>query len=86
MFILRERQYLNESQVETLGGKYKSIADNGGHSSVNLKNLKSVNVCNRITKLKLLFLTWWSSQFCYDWLITLFKKKGIETRSYEMKK
>jgi hypothetical protein len=38
MFILRERQYLNESQVETLGEKIKSIADKAPHSSVNLKS------------------------------------------------
>jgi hypothetical protein len=38
MFILRKRQYLNESQVGTLGGKYKSIPDQAPHSSVNLKS------------------------------------------------
>jgi hypothetical protein len=43
MLILRKRQYLNESQVETLGGKYKSIADIAPHSSVNLKS--QINKC-----------------------------------------
>jgi hypothetical protein len=38
MSILRKRQYLKESQVETLGSKYKSIPDKAPHSSVNLKS------------------------------------------------